>query len=246
MCNAPEWTLPPGVSAAMTTRRGGVSAAPYDTLNLGDHVGDDAASVLDNRARLRVVLGVNDVAWLRQVHGNRVARIDASTLGSVQEADAAITRLPSVALAVLVADCLPVLMARSDGLEVAVAHAGWRGLASGVLAETVAAFATAASTITCWLGPSISAAHYEVDEAVRSCFGSSVDSAFSSTSQGHYLMDLRRIAELQLRELGVALVSRSDGCAYGEPALYFSHRRDRVTGRCAALIWRNAEAPRGQ
>lgn len=239
MCIEPEWALPFGVSAAMTTRRGGASAAPYDTLNLGDHVGDVAAAVTDSRARLRTALGVDDIAWLRQVHGNRVARIDSHALGTVQEADAAITSLQSVALAVMVADCLPVLMTRTDGLEVAVAHAGWRGLANGVLVATVAAFAVPGSLISCWLGPSISAAHYEVDETVRSCFGSSVDAAFSATSPGHYRMDLRLIAELQLRELGVQLVRRSAECAYAEPALYFSHRRDRVTGRCAALIWRH-------
>ncbi len=239
MCIEPEWAPPAGVSAVMTTRRGGTSAAPYDSLNLGDHVGDVPATVMHNRVLLRRALGVDEIVWLRQVHGSHVARIDSDALGSVVEADAAITCLPSVALAVMVADCLPVLMATTDGREVAVAHAGWRGLVNGVLAATVTAFAARAAAISCWLGPSISAAHYEVDEAVRSCFESRFDAAFGATSPGHYLMDLRLIAELQLRELGIQLVSRSRGCAYRESALYFSHRRDRVTGRCAALIWRH-------
>ena len=234
----PDWALPPGVFAAMTTRAGGASAAPYDRLNLGDHVGDDPAAVASNRAHLCATLGVRDIAWLRQVHGNRVARIDAQTLGTVPEADAAITCLSSVALAVMVADCLPVLLTSTDGLEIAVAHAGWRGLANGVLAATVAAFGRPGQLIKCWLGPSISAAHYEVDEAVRSCFGARAGPGFRATSPGHYLMDLRVLAEQQLRELGVAQVARSEGCAYLETELYFSHRRDRVTGRCAAVIWR--------
>ncbi len=234
----PDWALPPGVRAAMTTRQGGCSIAPYDALNLGTHVGDRPEAVAANRLALLRSLGVGVIAWLEQVHGNDVADIDLAGWDSVHRADAAIASRPGIAVAIMVADCLPVLMALQDGRRVAGVHAGWRGLANGVIGRTLAAMEAPGAEVECWLGPSISAARYEVDATVRSAFGTEVSHCFSATTPGHYLMDLAAIAEVQLRDAGVLHVRHAGRCVFDSPEQWFSHRRDGITGRCAALIWR--------
>jgi YfiH family protein len=248
------WDAPPGVQALITMRAGGVSAAPMDALNLATHVGDLPEAVRENRRRLRAAADLPDEPrWLRQVHGTVVADLDAHAPGSVEpEADAALTTRSGTVCAVLTADCLPVLFAAVDGSAVAVAHAGWRGLATGVLERTAAALRARIApgvALRCWMGPAISAPHFEVGDEVRAAFlaadsGSGV--AFVPGRAGHWQCDLTHLARRRLAALGITDVGDSACCTYAEEVRFFSHRRDvqhrglRSTGRMAALIWRRA------
>ncbi len=236
-----DWPAPAKVRAVASTRVGGVSPAPFDALNLGAYTDDDPANVVENRRRLGQELGLPESPrWLRQVHGTRVA-----TATDVErdrcEADAQYTDRPGVVLAVLIADCLPVLLTDAAGEEIAAAHAGWRGLCQGVLEASVAAFRAPPSQLMAWLGPAIGACHYEVDSAVREAFvtadAAAVD-AFERGRAGHWWLDLAMLARQRLTRAGVPAVYGGDYCTAGEPARFFSHRRDGVTGRQAALIWR--------
>ena len=235
----PDWVVPVGVRAAMSTRFGGASVAPYASLNLGLHVGDEPDVVRANRSGLAHALGVSGIAWLDQVHGADVVDVDVAGWAQVHRADAAVTSRDDVAVAIMVADCLPVLMARRDGSRVGGAHAGWRGLAGGVVPRALDAMGVPPAEITCWLGPAISPLHYEVDEAVRAHFDASFAHCFVPTREGHYRMDLAGIAEAQLQAAGVGHVARSGDCVFASEDRWFSHRRDGITGRCAALIWRD-------
>jgi len=236
----PEWCAPRAVRAAFTLRGGGVSAAPFDTLNLGAHVGDNAAAVAENRRRLREELRLPaEPAWLEQVHGTRVADLGASAEAGVA-ADAVITRRAGKVCVVQVADCLPVLFAARDASAVAVAHAGWRGLAAGVLEATVARLGVAAGELIAWLGPAISARYFEVGDEVRTAFlaadrGAAV--AFAQNERGRWQCDLAALARRRLAALGVTEVSGGAWCTYADPARFFSFRRDGRCGRMAALIW---------
>lgn len=247
------WRTPPGVRAVVTMRAGGVSAAPMEALNLATHVGDLPEAVRENRRRLRAAAGLpREPRWLRQVHGTRVADLDALPEDGEPEADAAVTARPGTVCAVLTADCLPVLFAAADGSAVAVAHAGWRGLAAGVLDSTVASLrarSTPGVTLQCWMGPAISARHFEVRDDVRDTFlGAGADAAvaFTHGRTGHWQCDLARLARQRLMALGVADIGDSACCTYAEEARFFSHRRDvqhrgfAGTGRIATLIWRQA------
>jgi len=246
----PHWPAPPGVHAAMSLRDGGVSAAPWHSLNLGGAVGDDAAAVAANRARFTAALGARPV-WLRQVHGAQVLRLDAASPGqALPPADAAWTDAPDVACTVLVADCLPVLMALRDGRAVAAAHAGWRGLVAGVLEATVQALCAgtgaAASDVVAWLGPCIGPRRFEVGEDVLRAFGQDAAAAdaarFAARPRAdgspRWLAHLPLLAQDRLARAGVHDVSRADACTVEEASRFFSFRRDGVTGRCAAAVWR--------
>ena len=247
----PDWPAPPGVHACVTLRHGaGVSAAPYDHFNLGARCGDVEASVEHNRATLRDIAGLPDEpCWLQQVHGSRVVEVDAAMAGrarapldSVAEADAAVTGDADVVLAVLTADCLPVLFCADDGRRLAVAHAGWRGLANGVLEATVAAMGVRADQILAWLGPAAGPQAYEVGDEVREALmghSLAVGEAFRPTRAGHWLCDLYLIARLRLLKLGVGHVVGGQACTISQPDLFFSYRRTGATGRMATLIWRN-------
>ncbi len=241
--------LPDSVAALSTTRRGGVSAAPYDDagggggLNLGTHVGDAPPSVAANRQRLRALLPA-EPAWLRQVHGVRV--IDAAGAGAAAEppeADASISTAPGVVCAIMTADCLPVLLADEQGRVVGAAHAGWRGLAGGVLQATVEAMRDAgAGRVLAWLGPAIGPGEFEVGEDVVRAFAGFGDEAARAFrprpgSAGKHLADLPALARLALAEAGVTDVAGGTHCTVGEPGEFYSFRRDRVTGRMASLIW---------
>jgi YfiH family protein len=247
------WQAPPGVHALITMRAGGVSAAPLDALNLATHVGDAPEAVQENRRRLRAAAGLpHEPRWLRQVHGIEVADLDAQAPGSEPEADAAVTTHAGTVCAVLTADCLPVLFAARDGSAVAVAHAGWRGLAAGVLDVTVAALRTRVApgvALMSWIGPAISVRHFEVRDDVRQAFlAQDPDNAaaFVRGRDGHWQCDLPRLARHRLALLDVTDIGGSDCCTYAEEARFFSHRRDvqhrglATTGRIAALIWRQA------
>jgi len=236
----PDWPAPARVRALSTTRVGGVSCGAYASLNLGDHVGDNPSAVASNRHR--VVSRCNLPAmpiWLRQVHGTAVADLRSSP--PRPEADAAWTDRPSQICAVLTADCLPVLFCDIAGSVVAAAHAGWRGLAAGVLERAVRALPVSANQLMAWLGPAISQPAFEVSAEVRQAFvardADSVGCFVDSDSDGKYRADLHALARRQLQTLGVSAVHGGEYCTHGDPQRFFSYRRDGQCGRMASLIW---------
>lgn len=235
----PDWPAPPKVRALITTRSGGVSAAPYGSMNLGDHVGDDAQHVAQNRALLRAHLPA-EPKWLNQVHGIAVA--DACATGA--EADASVASQASEVCVVLTADCLPILLCDQSGTVVGAAHAGWRGLLSGVIEATVAAMQVPPSSLLAYLGPAIGPQAFEVGEEVREAFVAADSDAVSAFTPGDrqgetqkWMADIYWLARLRLERLGVAGVYGGGMCAYTDAERFFSYRRDRVTGRMASLIW---------
>lgn len=248
----PDWPdAPANIGALATTRRGGVSTGPYGDglggggLNLGLHVNDDPAAVAANRARLQALLPGRP-AWISQVHGAEV--VDAATVGvdqPVRVSDASIATTPGVVCAILTADCLPVLFADRAGRVVGAAHAGWRGLAGGVLGQTVAAMrAAGADEITAWMGPAIGAQAFEVGQDVFDSFAAAlpgVDVGFAFVArpghQGKYLADMFALARLMLAQDGVTSVAGGAHCTHTEVDRFYSYRRDGVTGRQASLIW---------
>lgn len=236
---APGWPVPARVQAAFTLRGGGVSSPPFDSLNIGAHVGDEPVAVAENRRRVRAALQLPaEPAWLEQVHGTRVADLDAG--GAVAPADAVMTRTPGKVCAVQVADCLAVFLAARDASAVAVAHAGWRGLAAGVLEATVAALGGTPGDLIAWLGPAISQAHFEVGAEVRQAFierDRDAGGAFTVNARGRWQCDLAALARRRLGALGVTAVSGGSWCTYADPSRFFSFRRDGRCGRMAALIW---------
>jgi YfiH family protein len=242
-----DWPAPAGVRAEFTLRGGGVSRGRYASLNLGQHVGDDPLAVAENRRRVAAGLQLPaEPLWLSQVHGTTVLNADAMSGGRAPpRADAALTREPGRVLAVLVADCLPVLLAARDGSAVAVAHAGWRGLAAGVLEATVAALDIAGAELHAWLGPAIGPAHFEVGEEVRAAFcapggehGGEAAAAFARNDRGRWQCDLRLLARQRLSQLGVRSIHGEARCTHAESDAFYSFRRDGNTGRMAALVWR--------
>jgi YfiH family protein len=240
----PDWPTPPGVRALSTWRVGGVSMGPYASLNLGDHVGDVPQAVAENRHRLRIAAKLpGEPSWLRQVHGITVANLDRPTAADPERPgqDAAFARGPGRICAILTADCLPILLAARDGSAVAAVHAGWRGLAAGVIAATLGSLAVPAGDLIAWLGPCIGPERYEVGGEVRAAVLAQAPQAavaFTQNSSGRFLADLPRIARVQLGGLGVAAVYGANACTLSDGARYFSHRRDAHTGRQATLIWR--------
>jgi len=240
----PDWPALPRVRSAFTLRVGGVSESSYRELNLGAHVGDEPAAVMDNRQRVRRALSLPaEPLWLSQVHGTAVFDADAAPPdpdAAPPRADAALTRQAGRVLSVLVADCLPVLIARCDGSAVAVAHAGWRGLAAGVLENAVAALGSAAQPLQAWLGPGIGPNHFEVGAEVRAAFCEPRPqdaSAFVANARGRWQCDLPALARARLAALGINRVYGAPRCTFARPELFYSHRRDGVTGRMAALLW---------
>ncbi|WP_058973723.1 purine nucleoside phosphorylase YfiH [Type-D symbiont of Plautia stali] len=233
----PDWPAPQRVQACSTTRHGGVSVAPWDSLNLGGHVGDNEMHVLQNRQRLTEGVLPSMPQWLNQVHGHAVARLPADE--ALPNADAAITRESGVVCAVMTADCLPVLFCSDDGSEVAAAHAGWRGLCNGVLEQTLAQFHCPASEIHAWLGPAIGPDAFEVGPEVRTAFmahNAQADAAFRPVDD-KYFADIWQLARQRLQAAGVRSVSGTQRCTFTESADFFSFRRNGITGRMATLIW---------
>jgi YfiH family protein len=265
-CVLPDWQVSARVRALITTRDGGVSDGPYGRwrdgdaqpggMNLGLHTGDDPARVAENRARVLALAGQRHAAWLEQVHGAQIVRADdalaASDAGHAQPvcADASVTDRANAPCVVMVADCLPVLLCDAQGRAVGAAHAGWRGLAAGIVEQTaarVAALAGATDGLCAYLGPAIGPDAFEVGADVRDAFldtapqseHDSTNRAFvaSEAVPGKYLADLYALARLRLRRAGVTRVSGDDACTVTERARFYSYRRDRVTGRMAAVIW---------
>jgi polyphenol oxidase len=235
----PDWPAPAQVRALSTFRGGGASSVPYASLNLGCHVGDAAAAVAENRQSLAAAAGLpSEPVWLAQVHGVKVADLDA--LGPVEPADAAFTRQRGRVCAILTADCLPVLLAADSGNLVAAAHAGWRGLAGGVIEATVRALGMAPGRLMAWLGPAIGPRHFEVGPEVREALlqaDSAAQDAFLPNSRGRFMADLAALARRRLASLGVDRIYGGGHCTFADGERYFSHRRDGVTGRQATLIW---------
>jgi YfiH family protein len=238
---APHWPGAPGVRAVCTVRAGGVSRPPYASLNLASHVGDAPADVANNRRLLREQLALPaEPLWLNQVHGTCVLDADAMAADSQAPADAAVTRRPGRVLAVMVADCLPILLAQRDGSAVGVAHAGWRGLAAGVIERTVEALADSGAQLQAWLGPAISAAHFEVGDEVRAAFLAHQQQAavcFTANARGRWQCDLAALARQRLTALGIPSIGAAGLCTMSDPERFYSYRRDGQTGRIAALIW---------
>lgn len=256
----PKWPAPDHVHAVCSTRAGGTSAAPYDSLNLGDHVGDRPMDVAVNRTILQQAMDARPV-FLSQVHGAHVEWISGNTVHGMQ-ADGGITGQPRVACTIMVADCLPVLLTNEQGSLVAAAHAGWRGLAGeggqGILEAVLNCFrapahvdkAQTASKIIAWLGPCIGVQAFEVGDDVRDAFVAR-DRAASAmftpkagdSSGGKWLADLQGLARMRLAALGVTQIYGNDGtqawCTVSNPSRFFSYRRDRLSGRMAACIWRD-------
>ena len=233
----PDWPAPRGVRALSTTRAGGVSGAPWQGFNLGDHVGDDPQAVARNRALLRRELPAEPL-WLKQVHGTRC--VDAAQAAPGTEADASFTRERGVVCAVLVADCLPVLLCDDEATVVGAAHAGWRGLAAGVVEATVGAMALPGERLMAWLGPAIGPRAFEVGGEVRECFlavDAAAAEAFVAAPGGKWLCDIALLARQRLSSLGIRRIASADSCTVGDSMRSFSYRRDGVTGRMASLVW---------
>jgi YfiH family protein len=246
---AADWPAPVGVHAFTTLRHGaGVSQAPFDHFNLGNKYaadGDAPDVVARNRAQLVDLAGLPSAPhWLKQVHGIDVVRVDApaDTAAPEPEADALVTSVPGVVLAILTADCLPVVFAAKDGREIAAAHAGWPGLSRGMLEATLAAMRTPATEVIAWIGPAAGPQRYEVGENVFDAFVSQdagAAAAFAPTRPGHWLADLPALARRRLVASGVSAddIHGGDLCTISEPARFFSHRRDGRSGRIATLAW---------
>lgn len=233
------WPAPARVRAVATTRAGGVSAGAYSSLNLGDHVGDEIDRVRGNRDRLRAAAGIRgEPFWLRQVHGTRV--VEAGTAEEGVEADGSATSVPGQVCAVLTADCLPILLCDRAGTRVAALHAGWRGLAAGIVEAGVRAMRTPGESLLAWMGPAISRAAYEVGGEVRKAFVETdpqAAEAFGPGVRGKWMADLYALARIRLRAAGVTAVYGGDYCTATQAQLFFSYRRDGRTGRMASLVW---------
>ncbi len=235
----PDWPAPSGVRAISTLRVGGVSQGVYGSFNLGAHVGDEPENVIANRRLLREVLALPaEPFWLNQVHGNAVVRAETRP-GPPPAADATYSDKTGVVCVVMTADCLPVLFCDHAGSRVAAAHAGWRGLADGVLEATVQAFGK--EKPMAWLGPAIGPDAFEVGPPVRQAFleafGAGASAAFLQTDDSHWLADLYGLARLALARVGVTEVYGCGHCTFGDPERFFSYRRDGQTGRMATLVW---------
>ena len=240
----PDWPASARVRALCTTRKGGVSQSPWQSLNLGGHVGDNPADVARNRQRLAAFMGVEtgQLGWLNQVHGTRVVELTRDNLKDCPDADASFTREQGVVCAILTADCLPVILADRDGQVVGAAHAGWRSLCGGVLENLIQAMAVEPSKLTAWFGPSIGQVNFEVGPEVRAAFvEQQADSASAFSEQGarsgHFVADIYELARLRLSRAGVSDISGGGWCTVDDPERFYSYRRDGQTGRMATLVW---------
>ena len=239
----PDWDVPDCIGAWVTTRVGGCSNPPYAGFNMAAHVGDAPESLRKNRQRLQAMLPTElRFQWLCQVHGADVVQIQCPE--EQITADGLITRVPGIACCVLTADCLPVLFANKQGDEVAIAHAGWRSMAAGILEKAVLQMSSSPDAIVAWLGPAIGPCHFEVGEDVKEQFleanlaGKELENCFVLTEiPGKYLADLYGLARRKLQRLGVTAVSGGDSCTHCEEDRFFSYRRDGATGRMASLIY---------
>ena len=234
----PDWPAAANVKALQTTRAGGISSAPYDSFNLGDHVGDAPLAVERNRILLNTLLPSEPV-WLEQAHGTLVANADVANC--LPQADACIARHRAVVCVVMTADCLPVLLCDKQGSVVGAAHAGWKGLAAGVIEATMQAMNVAPQNLMAWLGPAISQDAFEVGDEVRAAFIAAQPQALSAFIPGQHskwFADIYALARLRLNALGITQIYGGNYCTYREREHFFSYRRDGATGRMGTFIWR--------
>ncbi|MBU2874147.1 peptidoglycan editing factor PgeF [Marinobacter salexigens] len=241
----PDWPAPSNIHALCTTRLGGASEHPWDSLNLGDHVGDEPTHVQENRLRLARACGLSKAAfgWLNQVHGTGVVRLPQNQRATAPEVDASFTHRVGQACAILTADCLPVILCDQKGSTVAAAHAGWRSLCFGVLENLVARMGLPGNTLMAWLGPAIGPQAFEVGPEVRAAFierNPWADVAFRSIGarEGHYMADIYRLARQRLESLGVHTIYGGNFCTVTDSQHFYSYRRDGKTGRMATVIWK--------
>lgn len=241
-----RWPAPARVHAGTSTRLYGFSQAPYHSLNLGDHVGDNPQHVLQNREYLTHLHGLPAKPfWLQQVHGNRIINLDMDN-DADNVADGVFTSRPDLICGILTADCLPILICNESGTEIAALHGGWRGLAAGIIEQALPMFSSPPATLMVWMGPAISARNYEVGEEVKTVFNHlqnilQIDT-FIPTTPGHWLISLYRIAMLILKSHGVERIYGGQYCSYRDQDLFYSYRRDGTqTGRMASLIWMESE-----
>jgi len=240
----PDWYAPDRVRVISTTRAGGVSGRPWNSLNLGSHVEDYPKYVQENRRRLAESIGLDSdrIGWLNQVHGTEVVELTANNVVQTAKADASYTRHPGIACAILAADCLPVILADSEGTVVGAAHCGWRSLCGGVVENLVSAMAVPPETLQAWLGPAIGPDSFEVGPEVRDAFlkhGPEAVYAFKTEGArpGHFMADIYALATLRLNRRGVSSVTGGGLCTVQDADRFFSYRRDGQTGRMATLIW---------
>jgi polyphenol oxidase len=235
----PEWPAPSRVRAFVTTRRGGVSAGEFASLNLGTRGGDDPRNVAANRLIVRDHLPATP-RWMAQVHGVEVCDLDAPADPDAATADAAVTRRSGTVGVVLTADCMPLFLCDRAGTRAGVAHAGWRGMAAGVIENTVAALGADPREVLAWMGPTIGPAAFEVGSEVRDAFlaaGPEADAAFEPHAAGKFMADLYALARMRLARAGVRDVHGGGFCTYREPGRFFSYRRVPASGRMGAFIW---------
>jgi YfiH family protein len=240
----PDWSAPHGVRAISTTRTGGVSGRPWNSLNLGVHVEDNPEHVQENRRRFADSTGLDSdwIGWLNQVHGTDVVELTPNNVGQTAKADASYTRHPVIACAILTADCLPVILADREGTVVGAAHCGWRSLCGGVIENLVSEMAVPPETLQAWLGPAIGPDSFEVGPEVRDAFiehDPEAVFAFSDEGarRGHFMADIYALANLRLNRLGVFSVTGGGLCTVQDSDRFFSYRRDGQTGRMATLVW---------
>jgi YfiH family protein len=236
-CIIPEWPAPANVKALQTTRKGGTSKPPYNSLNLGSHVSDNPLVVERNRMLLEPLLPSEPV-WLQQVHGVQV--VDAGHTTCLPQADASVSTHRGAVCAVMTADCLPILLCNESGSVVGAVHAGWRGLCDGVIEAAVAEMKVPGATLMAWLGPAIGPTAFEVGEEVRAAFmekQATASTAFVPAPNGKWLADIFQLATLRLLALGITRIYGGGMCTYSEPERFYSYRRDGETGRMATLIW---------
>ena len=240
----PDWSAPDRVRALSTTRAGGVSGRPWDSLNLGSHVEDNPDNVQQNRLRLAESAGLTSerIGWLNQVHGTDVVELTPDNVGQIAKADASYTRHPGIACAILTADCLPVVLSDSEGTVVGAAHCGWRSLCGGVIENLVSAMAVAPETLQAWLGPAIGPDSFEVGPEVRDAFlehDPTAARAFKAEGarSGRFMADIYALATLRLNHLGVSSLTGGGHCTVRDSDRFFSYRRDGQTGRMATLVW---------
>ena len=233
-----NWSAPTGIRACCTTRHGGVSQGSYEGLNLGLHVGDLEADVLENRRLLRQSLSLpSEPCWINQTHGVQSVRLEQD---ADRDADAAVTSERGRVAVVMTADCLPILVCNRAGSEVAAIHAGWRGLQAGVIESGISAMRSSPQQLMAWIGPGISQSRFEVGDEVYEAFEDRVADAqacFSANRPGHWLCNLAGLAGQVLHAIGVEEISFAPYCTYDDDELFYSYRREAVTGRMASLIW---------
>ena len=235
----PDWPAPPSVHSLCTTRHGGVSTSPYTSFNLGQHVGDDPATVEANRQRLIALASLPEPPrWLTQVHANKV--ITSQNWSTGTHADGLFSCTDHHVCSILTADCLPILLCNTQGTEICALHAGWRSLAQNIIAKACQHFKTDMTQLMAWLGPAIGPQHFEVGPDVYQAFCDHSDIAhlaFKQQDKQHYLADLYQLARQHLTQLGITAIYGGSYCTYQHDTQFFSYRRQGVTGRMASLIW---------